>query len=223
MVKVSVSVLNVPEDNAVSMFYNLETAKVDYFHIDVMDGKFVENNNLSQMKEYALTLSHITNIGLDVHLMVQENLEKVIDDYIDLEPEIITFHYEVVKGNNDRLLEIVKELQRNNVKVGLAISPETDVQEIMPLCKYMHQILIMTVVPGKGGQKFIPEMADKIKTLKEYLDKNDLPCNIEVDGGINDKTSKIVIDAGANVLVSGNYILSSENYKDSVKNLRGIE
>ena len=104
MAEVSVSVLSVNKENAVSTFYNLETAKVDYFHIDVMDGKFVENNTLELMKDYSLTISHISNVGLDVHLMV-EDVEEVMDDYISLEPKIITFHYEAIK-NKDRILEI---------------------------------------------------------------------------------------------------------------------
>ena len=118
MSEVSVSVLSVEKENAVSTFYNLETAKVDYFHIDVMDGKFVENNNLELMKDYALTISHISNVGLDVHLMVKD-VEKIMDDYISLEPKIITFHYEAIKDKY-KIMDIVNEIKENGIKVRIS-------------------------------------------------------------------------------------------------------
>ena len=107
MIEVSASTLNIEKDNATSDFYNLETAKVNYFHIDVMDGKFVENNNVELMKDYALTIKHISNLGLDVHLMV-EDIENFVDDYLMLSPEILTFHIEV-SGSEERTKKIIKE------------------------------------------------------------------------------------------------------------------
>ena len=118
MSEVSVSILSVKKENAVSTFYNLETAKVDYFHIDVMDGKFVDNNNLELMKDYALTISHMSNVGLDVHLMV-EDVEKIMDDYISLEPQIITFHYEAIK-DKERIFSIINEIKSNGIKVRIS-------------------------------------------------------------------------------------------------------
>ena len=218
MPEISVSILSVNKENAVSTFYNLETAKINYFHIDVMDGKFVENNNLELMKEYSLTISHISNIGLDVHLMV-ENVEEVMDDYIPLEPRIITFHYEAVK-EKERMMEIINDIKENGIKVGISICPDTPVEEIMEFLPYIHQVLVMTVVPGKGGQKLIAETLHKIKELKQYIFDNDLDIDIEADGGINDKTAKEVIDAGCDILVSGNYIIASENYNEAVKKLK---
>lgn len=123
MIEVSTSVLNISEEDYIHSFYNLETAKTDYFHIDVMDGKFVENDTSARMKEYAMALSHITSLGLDVHLMV-ENIEEYLDDYIELEPRIITFHLESAK-DKERILNIIEEIKRNNIRVGLAINPET--------------------------------------------------------------------------------------------------
>ena len=219
MAEVSVSVLSVEKENAVSIFYNLETAKVDYFHIDVMDGKFVENNNLGLMKDYSLTLSHISNTGLDVHLMV-ENVEKIMDDYISLEPKKITFHYEAIK-DKERILNIINEIKRNGIKVGLAISPETPFDNIKEFCGYVHQILVMTVVPGKGGQKLIPETLEKVKELKKYICDNNFDIDIEADGGINAETAENVRNSGVDILVSGNYIIASENYNEAVKKLKG--
>lgn len=218
MPEVSVSILSVDKENAVSIFYNLETAKVDYFHIDVMDGKFVENNNLELMKEYSLAILHISNIGLDVHLMV-ENVEEVMDDYISLEPRIITFHYEAIKDKK-RIMNIIEDIKNNGIKVGIAISPETSIDCIEEFCPYIHQVLVMTVVPGKGGQKLIPETLEKAKELKKYITDNNLDIDIEADGGINDKTAQSVIDSGVDILVSGNYIIASENYNEAVKKLK---
>lgn len=115
MVKVSTSVLNLSEEDYVHSFYNLEVAKTDYFHIDVMDGKFVKNDTSKRMKEYAMALSHISQLGLDVHLMV-ENVEEFIDDYIELEPRIISFHIEAI-NDKSRILNIIDDLKRNNIRV----------------------------------------------------------------------------------------------------------
>lgn len=115
MVKVSTSVLNLSEEDYVHSFYNLEVAKTDYFHIDVMDGKFVKNDTSKRMKEYAMAISHISQLGLDVHLMV-ENVEEFIDDYIELEPRIISFHIEAI-NDKSRILNIIDDLKRNNIRV----------------------------------------------------------------------------------------------------------
>ena len=114
MVEVSTSILSVKED-AIKTFYNLETAKTDYFHIDVMDGKFVEQNTSALMKDYTLSLKHITTIPIDVHLMVK-NVEKYVDEYIELEPHVITFHIEAIK-NIEEGKKIIKKIQENNIKV----------------------------------------------------------------------------------------------------------
>lgn len=219
MSEVSVSILTVDKENAVSTFYNLETAKVDYFHIDVMDGKFVEKNNLELMKEYSLTISHISNIPLDVHLMV-EDVEQVVDEYISLEPRVITFHYEATK-ERERIMSIINEIKSNGIKAGLSISPDTPVEKIKEFLPYIHQVLIMTVVPGKGGQKLIPETLEKIKELKQYIYENNLDIDIEADGGINAATAEAVRDAGCDILVSGSFIIDAENYRDAVKVIGG--
>lgn len=218
MTEVSASVLTVEKDNATTTFYNLETAKVNYFHIDVMDGKFVANNNLELMKDYALTISHISNLGLDVHLMV-ENVEELADEYLMLEPEILTFHIEATK-NKERTKNVIELIKNSGTRVGIAISPETNVEEIKPYLESIHMVLVMTVIPGKGGQSLIPETLDKVKELKEYIDKNNIDIDIEVDGGINDITVEKATEAGANILVAGNYLVSAENMTEAVKKLK---
>ncbi len=218
MTEISASLLTLKKDNAIHTLYNLETAKIDYYHIDVMDGKFVEKNNLELMKDYALTVSHISNLGLDVHLMV-ENVEEIADEYLMLEPEILTFHIEVTK-NEERTRNLIDLIKNSGTRVGIAISPETSIEEIKPYLNSIHMVLIMTVIPGKGGQKLIPETLDKVKELKEYIDKNNIDIDIEVDGGINDVTAQNAVKVGANILVAGNYLISAENLNEAVKKLK---
>lgn len=220
MPEISISLLSVKKEDAVStLFYNLETAKIDYFHIDVMDGKFVEKNNLELMKQNSLIISHISNVGLDVHLMV-ENVEEIMDDYICLESKIITFHYEAIV-DKARIMNIIEDIKDNGIKVGIAINPETSVEKIKEFLPYVHQVLVMTVLPGKGGQKLISKTVEKIKELRQYILENDLNVDIQADGGINDQTAPSVREAGCDILVSGSYITNSENFADSVKKVRG--
>lgn len=215
--KVSTSILSVDE-NAAKTFYNLEVAKTDYFHIDVMDGIFVEKNTHKKMKDYATTLKHITNIPLDVHLMVYD-IKTYIDEYIDLEPDFITFHIEATKSKEE-VFEIINYLKENNIKAGISIKPNTSVEEIYEYLPYIHLLLVMTVEPGKGGQELIESTIEKINTLNEYIVKNELDVEIEVDGGINDKTCEKVKNAGATILVSGSYIINSDNFSEKISLLK---
>lgn len=218
MTEISASLLTLPKENAIHTLYNLETSKINYFHIDVMDGKFVENNTLELMKDYALTISHISNLGLDVHLMV-ENIEEYVEEYLMLNPKILTFHIEASK-EEERTKKIIDEIKNSGTRVGIAISPETSIDEIKQYLNYIHLVLVMTVIPGKGGQKLIPETIEKVKELKKYIDENNIDIDIEVDGGINDVTSTSAVEAGANILVAGNYIISAKDMKEAVKKLR---
>lgn len=218
MVEVSGSILSVDKENATSVFYDLETSKINYFHIDVMDGKFVENNTVDLMKDYALTISHISNIGLDVHLMV-EDVEEQMEDYLMLEPKMITFHIEAIK-DKERVKNIIQDIKDNNTKVGIAISPETDIEEIKEFLPFIHMILVMTVVPGKGGQKLIPKTLLKVKELKEYIVENEIDIDIEVDGGINLENIEEVRNSGANIIVVGSFLISSENKKEVVEKIK---
>lgn len=218
MIEVSASVLNVDKEKATRTFYDLETAKINYFHIDVMDGKFVENNTEVIMKDYALTISHISNLGIDVHLMVQD-VEKFIDEYSMLEPEIITFHIEATK-TEEKTKKAINEIKNIGSRVGIAICPDTSIDEIKPYLPFIHMVLVMTVVPGKGGQKLISETIEKVSKLKEYLEANNIDIDIEVDGGINDETVKKCTDAGANILVAGKYLVGADNFCEAVKKLK---
>ena len=210
MVEVSTSILNVKEGEESQTFFALEKAHTDYFHIDVMDGKFVEKNTYQKMIEYSSYIKRISNLPLDVHLMV-EDVEQGIEDFLAVEPNQITFHYEACK-NSEEVKRYIDLIKNNNSKVGISVKPQTDVEKIYEFLPFIHTVLIMTVEPGKGGQTYLSDMTAKIEKLKKYCDENDLEVEIEVDGGINLKTAPIVKEAGADVLVSGVAILMANDY-----------
>lgn len=218
MIEISTSILSVKEENSLKTFYNLETAKTDYFHIDVMDGKFVENNTSEIMRIYAENIKQISNLPLDIHLMV-EDAEKYIEEYIPLEPSFITVHYEAFK-NKDELINVINKIKENGIKCGLSIKPGTEVKEIYEYLPYVHMVLIMTVEPGKGGQSLILETIDKIEELKEYIEKNNIDIYIEADGGINLENIKKLKNSGIDIAVVGNTIILSENYSETINNLK---
>ena len=213
--EVSASILSVKKENCIKTFYNLETAGIDYFHIDVMDGKFVENNTASLMQEYTEYLKNITNIPLDVHLMV-EDVMAYIKSYLIFEPRNIIIHYEAAKTEAE-LQEWITFIKQNNCKVGISIKPNTEVEKIYNLLPYIHTVLVMTVEPGKGGQKLIPETIQKIHTLAQYINANNLEVDIEADGGINEENAHTLAQAGCNIAVVGTSLISSSNYGETVK------
>lgn len=218
MVEISASILDVKEEESAKTFYNLEVAKNDYFHIDVMDGKFVEKNNVDKMNKYTNILKQITILPLDVHLMV-EDVETYVKLYSAIEPNTITFHLEACK-DKEEVYKIIKLIRENNCKVGIAIRPKTEVKDIYEFLPYINTVLVMTVEPGKGGQSLIPETLRKIKILKEYLTQNNLDTYIEADGGINIETIEEVRDAGVDIAVVGNGILKTANYEETIKKLK---
>lgn len=218
MVEISTSILSVKKGEESKTFFALEKAKTDYFHIDVMDGKFVEKDTYQKMLEYASYIKRISNLPLDIHLMV-EDINTAIDDFVSVEPNIITFHYEACKSKEE-VMEVMKKIKNNNCKVGISVKPETDIKEIYEFLPYVHMCLVMTVEPGKGGQTLLKDMVNKIAELKEYIQKNNLEVDIEADGGINLTTAEAVKKAGANILVSGTAILMAKDYKVIIDDLR---
>ncbi len=218
MVEISTSILSVKKGEESKTFFALEKAKTDYFHIDVMDGKFVEKDTYQKMLEYASYIKRISNLPLDIHLMV-EDINTAIDDFASVEPNIITFHYEACK-NKEEVMEVIRKIKNNNCKVGISVKPETDIKEIYEFLPYVHMCLVMTVEPGKGGQTLLKDMVNKIAELKEYIQKNNLEVDIEADGGINLTTAEAVKKSGANILVSGTAILMAKDYKVIIDDLR---
>lgn len=218
MVEISTSILSVKKGEESQTFFKLETAKTDYFHIDVMDGKFVEKDNYEKMLGYASYIKRISNLPLDVHLMV-EDIKPAIDEFLSVEPNIITFHYEACK-NKEEVYELIKYIKENNCKVGISVKPDTRIEEIYEFLPYIHMCLIMTVEPGKGGQTLITDMVKKIEKLKEYIKEHKIEIDIEADGGINLKTAPMIKKAGANILVAGTAILMANDFKTIIDELR---
>ena len=218
MVEISTSILNVDKENAMKTFYDLEVAKTDYYHIDVMDGKFVEKNTTELMYDYANSIKHISNIPLDVHLMV-ENVQEYIEQYLELKPHFITIHYEAFKDKKE-IKKTLQYLKENDIQCGLSIKPKIKIEEIYEFLPQLSLFLMMTVEPGKGGQKLIPETIEKIRKLKEYIYQNNLETFIEADGGINTENAAILKDAGVDIMVVGSCIINSDDYKKTIKELK---
>ena len=218
MVEISTSLLSAKRDKIIDTIYDLEKAKTDYFHIDVMDGEFVKNNTHDTMLEYCEYLDHISKVPLDVHLMVKD-VKNYVDSYLIFNPNIITIHYEACKDNAE-VMEIINYIKQKGRRVGISIKPDTSINEIYEFLPYVHVVLIMTVEPGEGGQELIPETIKKIEKLSQYREENNLNFDIEADGGIKMKNSEQIIDAGADILVAGTAILASKDYAETIKNLR---
>lgn len=216
--ELSTSILTVEKEKATKTFYDLEVAGTDYYHIDIMDGKFVEKNTEELMYEYSNIIKQISNLPLDVHLMV-EDIKPHIEKYIPLEPSIITFHYEACK-NKEEVLELINYIKQNNIKPAISIKPNTSIDKIKEFLPLLHMILVMTVEPGKGGQKLIPETLEKVRELKKYIEENNLDTYIEVDGGINKSTINSAKEAGIDIAVAGSAIISAENFKSAIEELK---
>lgn len=219
MIEISTSILTVEKGKEADVFFALEKSKTDYFHIDVMDGKFVEKDTYQKMLEYSSYIKRISNLPMDVHLMV-EDVETGIEVFSAVEPNIITFHLEACKSKEE-VMKNIEAIKEKGSRVGIAIKPNTPIEEVYEYLPYIHMCLVMTVEPGLGGQTLITDMLAKISTLKTHIEKYNLEIDIQVDGGINLKTAQRVKDAGANILVAGTAILMAADYKviiDELKN-----
>ena len=205
--KISVSVLS-EYDRLIAAVKKVNESTADFIHVDVMDGKFVDNEKFSV--EVVKDIISISKKPLDVHLMVKD-LE-TIKKYALLKPEYLTFHVEVL---NDR--EIIDYVKKLGIKVGLAINPETSINELYPYIDDVDLILFMSVKPGYGGQPFKEEVIDKIKSFKKMAPSN---LVISVDGGINDKTISLCKYAGCDMVVAGSFITNSDNYDEKIRELR---
>ncbi|MBE7708342.1 MAG: ribulose-phosphate 3-epimerase [Cyanobacteria bacterium SIG27] len=183
---------------------------VPWLHIDVMDGHFVPNISIGV--PVVKSIRKITNLFLDTHLMI-ENPIKYIDAFADAGSDLITFHYEATL---DKTIETIEKIKSRNLKVGLSIKPKTTVDEIKNYINLVDMILVMTVEPGFGGQKFMEESAKKIAEIK----KINPDVLVQVDGGINDETAIICKDYGANSLVAGNYIYSAQNIEKAIEKIK---
>jgi len=203
-IQISPSILSADFSQLGNEIKKLETAGADMIHVDVMDGHFVPNLTIGPPVIKALR--KYTSLPFDVHLMISP-VHKYIKDYAEAGANIITIHPEATSN----LLDSIKHIKDLKKKVGVSLNPDTKIDIVKDYLTEIDLILIMSVYPGFGGQKFIPDVLDKIKKLKKIKDNQNLNFDIEVDGGINFDNSKLVIEAGANILVSGTTIFKNNN------------
>ena len=214
-IKISPSILSADFSELGKEIKKLEEGGADLIHVDVMDGHFVPNLTIGP--PVIKTLRKYTKLPFDVHLMISP-VHKYIKNFADAGSDIITIHPEATEDLKESI-SLIKEL---NKKVGISLNPNTEINVIESQLNNIDLVLIMSVFPGFGGQKFIPETIKKIKDLKLIKDKNNFSFDIEVDGGINFSNSKDVINAGANILVSGTTIFK-ENNGDIKKNIETLK
>ena len=208
--KVSVSILS-NSIKPVDIVKKLDNTKANYIHIDIMDGKFVENKTwtVSEIKK----ITSCSKLPLDVHLMV-ENPSKYIEEFALLNTSYIAFNYEAVKDID----KMINEIKKYGLKVGIAINPETSEEVVFPYLSRIDEVLIMSVHPGKSGQSFIESTLDKIERLKNEILRQNVKTIISVDGGINDETGNLCVQKGVDTLVSASYI-----HKDIVNNINTLK
>ena len=207
MIKTSISILDCDFNNLEYEINRVNNSNSDLIHIDIMDGKFVPNNTLEKFDMNKI--SKYSNKNFDVHLMVENPID-YITYFITPLTDYISIHLES-KGIDQSL----KSIKENGIKCGLAINPDTKIQKLYPFLEIIDMVIIMSVFPGKGGQKFIENTYNKVETLRNH-DKN---IDISVDGGVGSSNSKILISKGASTLVSGSYLMKSDNINNSIKNM----
>ena len=203
-IQISPSILSADFSQLGNEIKRLEQSGADMIHVDVMDNHFVPNLTIGP--PVIKSLRKHTNLPFDVHLMI-DPVHKYIKDFADAGSDIITIHPEATES----LLESINHIKSLNKKVGVSLNPNTEIEVIENVLDKINLVLIMSVYPGFGGQKFMPEVLKKISDLKKIQDNKKLNFDIEVDGGINFENNKKVIDAGANILVSGTTIFKENN------------
>tara|TARA_Y100000590_G_scaffold470033_1_gene661504 strand:- start:3213 stop:3872 length:660 start_codon:yes stop_codon:yes gene_type:complete len=216
-IKISPSILSADFSKLGSEIQSLEKADADLIHIDVMDGHFVPNitigpDVISKLRKY-------TSLPFDVHLMISP-VNNYIKNFAEAGADIITIHPE---ATND-LTSSIKKIKSYNKKAGVSLNPETPVEKVLPVLKLIDLVLVMSVNPGFGGQKFIQETLSKVKILRKEIDSKKIKTEIEIDGGINFQNAKMAISAGVDILVSGTTIFKENqgNLKKNIKLLRTL-
>lgn len=211
--KISPSILSADFSKLGEEIQNIEKAGADYIHIDVMDGSFVPNITIGN--EVVKSLRKISALPFDIHLMIK-NPDAHVKAFADAGSDIITIHAEA-STHLDRSVALIKSFGK---KAGVSIVPSTHEDVLDYVLEKLDLILVMTVNPGFGGQKFLDSQLKKIENIRKKISRSGRKIELEVDGGINDATAKLAVSAGADVLVSGSYIFGSENYAEAILKLR---
>lgn len=215
MIKFAPSLLSADFANLSDELKLIENSGAEYVHLDVMDGHFVPNITIGPPVIHSLR--PISNIVFDVHLMISEP-EKYIDAFIDAGADIITIHIEASKD----LLKDIEKIKTRGKRAAVALNPGTEIESVYPYVSELDMVLVMSVNPGFGGQKFMPIAIEKIQKLSEYVKKHNISLDIQVDGGISLENSNLVISAGANVIVSGSAFFKSASKEDFVKSIKNM-
>jgi ribulose-phosphate 3-epimerase len=215
MVKIAPSILSADFLRLAEEIKAAEAAGIDLFHIDIMDGRFVPNITIGP--SIVAAIKKITNVPLDVHLMIEEP-EKYIDDFIKAGADYLAVHIEA----SVHLHRTVQAIKEGGVKAGVSLNPSTPIWSLDHILQDIDFVVLMSVNPGFGGQSFIPQSIEKIKSLKKMIKDKGLSTLIEVDGGVKPENTKLVADAGADMLVMGSAFFNSKDYVSLTKRLREI-
>ncbi len=213
-IRVAPSILSADFSRLKDEIASIEKGKADMVHIDIMDGHFVPNITIGA--PVVKSLNNVTDLLLDVHLMI-ENPENYIDDFSKAGADMISVHIEAT----DHLHRLIQLIKANNVLAGVALNPSTPIGWLEEVISDLDFIVIMSVNPGFGGQKYIPQSTEKVRRLRAMIDEYGLDIDIQVDGGVNDVNAKDLADAGADILVAGSFVFGSDDRPGAIKSIAG--